>query len=159
MGASKAPAPRTEGKRPPGRPTAYSKAVGARICRKLLEGRSLRSICREPREPALPTVCGWLTDPGHPFSEQYARARQMQAELQADEMTEIADGILNDRPEDTVTVARDRLRVDTRKWIAARMLPKRYGQSVGMELEPGATDGGVTVTMRIVGKDGSEREE
>ncbi len=59
----------------------------------------------------------------------------MQAEHFAGEIIEIADASVNDRFTDDKgkvlvdheVVARDRLRVETRKWLMARMAPKKYG--------------------------------
>jgi hypothetical protein len=71
---------------------------------------------------------GWLFDGNHDkFSEQYARAREAQAEIRADEITDIADGVEHGASE---AVQAARLRVDARKWIAAKLLPKRYGDKM-----------------------------
>ncbi len=55
------------------------------------------------------------------------RAREAQAELRADEITDIADGAEHGASE---AVQAARLRVDARKWIAAKLLPKRYGDKL-----------------------------
>ena len=115
-------------KRKKGRPSLYSETLTAKICRRLAEGESLRSICTDKAMPSLSTVMGWLFDGDHAeFSEQYARAREAQAELRADEITDIADGVEHGASE---AVQAARLRVDARKWIAAKLLPKRYGDKV-----------------------------
>ena len=72
------------------------------------------------------------------FSEQYARAREAQAEIRADEIVDIADDDSNDFTADkdgkpvanSEHIQRSRLRVDARKWIAAKLLPKRYGDKI-----------------------------
>ncbi len=111
-----------------GRPSLYTEALAAKICRRLAEGESLRSICRDEKMPAISTVMGWLFDGQHgDFSAQYARAREAQAELRADEITDIADGVEHGASE---AVQAARLRVDARKWIAAKLLPKRYGDKL-----------------------------
>jgi Tfp pilus assembly protein PilF len=58
------------------------------------------------------------------FLERYARARDAQADKFFKECLEIADKAT---PEN-VSVAR--LQVDTRKWAAARLAPKKYGDRV-----------------------------
>ena len=58
------------------------------------------------------------------FLERYARARDAQADKLFKECLEIADKAT---PEN-VSVAR--LQVDTRKWAAARLAPKKYGDRV-----------------------------
>lgn len=66
---------------------------------------------------------------------KYARATESRAELLADETIEIADGTGNDiitlpdgrEVEDQRVIARDKLRVETRKWLLAKLHPKKYG--------------------------------
>ncbi len=111
-----------------GRPSLYTEALAAKICRRLAEGESLRAICADKAMPAISTVMGWLFNGKHEdFSEQYTRARQAQAEFQADEIIEIADAAEHGASE---AVQAARLRVDARKWIAAKLLPKRYGDKL-----------------------------
>src|SRR5690606_35883601 len=114
--------PAMSDKRRRGRPTTYSAEIADEICRRLAEGETLRAICRELDIPAS-TVLEWVRDDRDGFSERYARARELGYEVMADELIEIADGGSGDWQ-------RDRLRVDTRKWLLARMLPRRYGDRV-----------------------------
>ena len=111
-----------------GRPSLYTEAPAARICRRLAEGESLRGICADKAMPAISTVMGWLFNGKYEdFSEQYTRARQAQAELRADEIIDIADGAEHGASE---AVQAARLRVDARKWVAAKLLPKKYGDKL-----------------------------
>ncbi len=122
-----------------GRPTKYSDKLAATICQRLAEGESLRKICKDANVPAMSTVLAWLFDGGHDeFSEQYARAREAQAEFYADEIVDIADDSSADVTTDedgkeTVDhehISRSRLRVDSRKWVASKLLPKVYGDKL-----------------------------
>ncbi len=131
--------PKPGAQRGPGRPTRCTADTASTICTRLAGGKSLRAICRDDAMPSLSTVMGWLFDGEHEeFSEQYARARKVQAEVLADELTDIADEGSNDFTTDkdgkeTVNhehIQRSRLRVDTRKWVAAKLLPKRYGDKL-----------------------------
>ncbi|MCB9902399.1 MAG: hypothetical protein H6826_13735 [Planctomycetes bacterium] len=72
------------------------------------------------------------------FRELYEIARAQQAEVYFDEMIEIADDARNDWMEangaddagwraNKENVQRSRLRIDTRKWMLSKMLPKKYG--------------------------------
>ncbi len=140
-----------------GRPSLYTDKLAAKICRRLAEGKSLRSICRDDAMPAISTVMGWLFDGDHDeFSEQYARAREAQAEVRADEIVDIADDDTNDFTADKdgklvvdhEHIQRSRLRVDARKWIAAKLLPKRYGDKLQHTGEGG---GPVTFIMKLHG--------
>jgi len=95
------------------------------ICTRLVEGESLRAICRDEEMPAISTVMLWLTQ-DEILSEQYARAKAEQADTLFQETLEIADTADNE----TVNLAR--LRIDTRKWMAGKMRPKVYGDRLAV---------------------------
>ncbi len=78
-----------------GRPSLFSQELADAICESLIEGKSLRTICRNEAMPAAGTVCRWLSQ-DEKFREQYARAREAQADTLADEALEIADDGTND---------------------------------------------------------------
>ena len=116
-----------------GRPSDFTQETADRICARLVEGESLRSICRDDDMPTASTVFLWVrTRPE--FSEQYAHAREMQADLQFDEIVEICDDGRNDWMErhggsmalNKEAIQRSSLRVDTRKWRMSKMAPKKY---------------------------------
>ena len=128
--------PKPKARRGRGRPTRYTPKVAVDICTRLAEGESLRAICMDNAIPARSTVLGWLFDGEHEdFMDQYARAREAQAEARADEIVDIADDVTGDFTTDKdgkaivdhEHIQRSRLRVDARKWIASKLLPKRYG--------------------------------
>ena len=75
--------------------------------------------------PAMSTVFKWLRDV-EGFSEQYARAKEEQAETYEDMMLETA----KTEPD----VARARLIVDTMKWTASKLKPKKYGDKVTQDV-------------------------
>ena len=121
-----------------GRPTNYTVALADAICVELSENVvSLASICRRPEMPGYSTICQWL-DRYPDFAEKYARARDRQADVIAEQTLEIADDMSRDvkldedgRPSvDHEHIARSRLRVDTRKWIASKLKPKKYGDKL-----------------------------
>ena len=100
-----------------GRPSSYSQEVADEICKRIGDGESLNSICRDDKMPGRNTVRVWLRDRLE-FRAQYARAREDQADTFVDEIKDIAD---NSTPEDW-TVAR--LRVQARQWAAGKLAPK-----------------------------------
>lgn len=129
---------KTARKKKLGRPTVYSERLAAGICAELAMGRSLRSVCRSDDMPGLETVFRWLREKPD-FREQYAQAKSESADALVEEMIDIADDGTNDfiETEDGVKfnsehVQRSRLRVDTRKWIASKLKPKRYGERLDM---------------------------
>ncbi len=122
-----------------GRPSLYTEALAAKICRRLAEGEPLRSICRDKAMPNKATVLRWLADKANAdFRDQYVHAREMQADALFDEALEIADDASGDwstdkdgkKTLDHEHVQRSRLRVDTRKWAAGKLAPKRYGDKL-----------------------------
>lgn len=130
------------------RPTDYTPELGAEICRRIGEGRSLRKVCQDEDMPAKTTVMRWLCDRDKgSFRDQYALAREDQADVLFDEAIEIADDGSQDyttkqigEGADAVSVEvvdhehiqRSKLRVDTRKWAAGRLAPKKYGERVAV---------------------------
>ena len=119
------------------RPSIFTKELGETICRRLSEGESLRAICRDDEMPAISSVMRWLIDTERKeFWEQYAQARESQAEHLFNELLEIADEsdtvIEGDDKSDGARVQAKKLRVDTRKWVLAKMLPKKYGEKLDL---------------------------
>jgi hypothetical protein len=67
----------------------------------------------------------------------YARAREERADLLAKEILEIADTPCTNQ----VEVAQQRNRLDTRKWLASKLAPRKYGDRVehdhkGLKFQP-----------------------
>ena len=122
---------------PVGRPTDYTPELTAQICERLAIGESLRSICRDDAMPSMASIFLWLGK--YPeFSEQYARAREAQAESHADQIVEIAD-------DDKIDPNHKRIMVDARKWVASKLKPKRYGDKLDLEHK-----GEVGLTVNVV---------
>jgi terminase small subunit-like protein len=122
-----------------GRPSIYSEVLTDEICQRLAEGESLRSICRDPVMPARSTVMLWLRN-RKGFSDHYAHAREMCCDYWADQIIDICDDSSNDWVErDGRTIfnrehfERSRLRVDARKWLLSKLLPKKYGTRVRID--------------------------
>ncbi len=127
-----------------GRPSSYTQDIADRICSELADGKSMRTVCKADGMPSMQTVFSWLrTMPA--FLEQYTRAKEDAADAFAEEMLDIADDAANDwmaanDPENPgyrlngEHINRSRLRVDTRKWIASKLKPKKYGDKVQTEL-------------------------
>lgn len=118
-----------------GRPSDYMPEVAEDICKLLMEGESLRSICKRPGMPAISTVMVWLQR-YEEFMEQYARAREIQAEILAEDIISLADSAIADG----AAVAKARLQVDARKWYASKMAPKRYGDRIQHDQKITITD-------------------
>lgn len=139
-----------------GRPSTYNQEIADKICEHLAEGYSLRSFCAREDAPNKSTVMRWLREHKE-FRDQYARAREDQAEILADENLDIADDGSNDyvtrENKDGSTyeaidhdhIARSRLRIDARKWFASKVAPKKYGERSITEIT--GKDGGPIETL------------
>lgn len=124
-----------------GRPSSFTQKVADYICAEIAtSSKSLRTICLSGKMPSVVTVMTWLrTKPD--FLKQYTRAKEEQADFLAEEMLEIADDGTNDymtitkgdreyNVENKEVTNRSRLRVDSRKWIASKLKPKKYGEKI-----------------------------
>lgn len=142
-------------KHPGGRPSSYTDELADTICEGLINGRSLRSICADDDMPGTSTVMRWLAS-NEQFRDQYARARELQADAIADEILDIADDGSNDWMErhnsdgenigwqfNGEAARRSQIRIDARKWMAGKMRPKKYGDKA--QLEHSGPDGGPIV--------------
>ncbi|WP_064692139.1 hypothetical protein [Rhizobium aegyptiacum] len=127
-----------------GRPTKFSQALAEKICARIADRESLRSICRDEDMPAKSTVLSWLADEDKAaFRARYALAREIMADSFVDEIVEIADNSSDDWiekknaagettgwQENGEAIRRSQLRIATRQWVAEKLRPKKYGAKV-----------------------------
>ena len=155
--------PTTKAPKKPGRPTDYSEEIAVKILVEVALGKSMRKIAEMEGMPAMSTIFLWLRN-HEDFSEQYARAKEEAADLLVDEMLDIADDATNDWMEkygkdgemigymiNGEFVGRSKLRIETRKWLAMKLKPKRYGDKLNVE-----QGGEVTVKHSYAGKSDEE---
>lgn len=130
-----------------GRPTKYCEEMAKLICERVATTTfGLGRLCAMHDDmPTRFTVNLWRSI--YPeFSSMYAQAKLKQADLMAEEILEIADDATNDYMESLSQeeqgeawryngehVNRSRLRIDTRKWLASKLLPKQYGDKLLLE--------------------------
>lgn len=133
----------------------YDTVTGDRICDLIAGGHSLKQACALVKnnvqgKPITNVVAlGWVA--AYPaFASKYHAARISQAHYWADEIVVIADDSEGDhvtrtRPDgseyeavDADHIARSRLRVDTRKWLLSKVLPKVYGDRLLLGGDPDA---------------------
>lgn len=140
-----------------GRPSDYNEETAAAICTRLANGESLNAMCRDDEMPGISTVYRWLFA-NEKFRDMYARAREDQADTLADEIIDISDDARNDwmkrnHGEDDPGwvvngehIQRSRLRVEARKWVAAKLKPRKYGEKLELASDPDRP-----FTVRLVG--------
>ena len=143
--ASARPATQVAKKEPAtkGRPSPYTPALAAGICGWVRQGYTLRQIAELPNMPAKSTIIEWLGK-HEAFSDQYARAHELQALVMEDEIREIAEDGRNDWMEreakdgtvelvpNEELISRRRLRIDTMKWLMEKKAPKRFGRQLAV---------------------------
>ncbi|WP_064681814.1 hypothetical protein [Rhizobium bangladeshense] len=134
-----------------GRPSKFSQTLAEKICDRIADRESLRSICRDEAMPAKSTVLSWLADEDKAaFRARYALAREILADGFVDELVEIADNSSDDWiekknaagettgwQENGEAIRRSQLRIATRQWVAEKLRPKKYGSKA--EPEQGVT--------------------
>ena len=133
-------------------PREFDQDTADIICERIANGESLRAILKDDDSlPASSTVFKWLSKHKE-FAEQYTRAREAQADVLFDDILSIADDGLNDTYTDEEgnvrtnqdVIARSKLRVEARKWMAGKLRPKVYGEFKAVELT-GANGGPVVI--------------
>jgi len=136
-----------EGKNKGGRPSKYSEELAQEICDRIANGESLKHITDGSDMPSRPTVHSWLLTMPE-FLNKYEAAKAMQADVFADEMDDIAHN-------ESIDTQRARLIIDTRKWTASKLKPKKYGDKVdlttdGEKLQP--------ILVKFIGDDEAEND-
>ena len=115
-------------KRKPGRPRRdLTPAIKTRICREVSLGKSLRRVLRAKTMPSMSKVMETLQE-DRTFAEHYAGARRSGIGLLIDGIVDLADTATAENAHAV------RLKVDVRKWIASKLVPKVYGDRVGLDL-------------------------
>lgn len=125
-----------------GRPEEYTPELSDIICERLAAGESMRSISQDDNMPCRATMFSWMRK-HEEFLNQYARAKEESADAFVEEILDIADDGSNDWMErkdaegeiigwqlNGEHVQRSKLRVDTRKWAASKLKPKKYGDKI-----------------------------
>jgi hypothetical protein len=121
-----------------GRPSIFTPELAESLCDLIADGKSSRQVCSELALSER-VLFNWLKKDAE-FMQQYAHAREMQADLLFDQIIAIADTPLMG----TKTVAKEwglevttgdmiehrRLQVDARKWLVVQLAPKKYGDKL-----------------------------
>lgn len=123
------------------RPKAGDNEAFASLCDHIAKGLSLRSWAEQNGYDDGATV-HWVRNGGPDWGEQYREARRMQADAHIDQLIELSDSPVPcdaDGRTDSGAVQQLRVRIDTRKWVAAKFYPALYGDRVAVDAN--VTDG------------------
>jgi len=123
----------------------------------------MRSVSRDDAMPSMSILFKWLRT-NEEFLQQYTKAKEESADALVEDMLDIADNqvaqpILVDglpvevdgdivRAVDGPSVQHAKLRVDTRKWAASKLKPKKYGEKISQEIT-GANGGPIETKWTV----------
>jgi hypothetical protein len=105
------------------------------ILREIEQGNSLISILRRKEFPSTATFYQWL-EADEDKAKRYVRACEIRADVIFEDIIDIADHSDEDHTPFTGAnvVQRDRLKIDARKWIVAKLHPKKYSDRVYQDI-------------------------
>ena len=131
-----------------GRPTVYNDDLISKFIGRIMDGRGLVSVCRDPDMPSKSTIYEWLADDEKDgFSDRYIKACRIRAEVIAENMIDKIESVELDKE----AIAQARLELDAKKWFLAKLHPTKYGDKTeAVELND---DNEITINVRRVGKD------
>ncbi len=106
---------------------------------------SMRKACEREKVPPT-TLCLWL-DQNQELAEHYARARDELLAWHDNEIEDIADSVdvSSDVQMTQAAVAVAKLRIDARKWVRGKQMPRRYGDRTTHAGDPQAP-----ITLAVV---------
>lgn len=102
------------------------------ILERIMSGESVNAICSEPGMPARKSFYMWIIEDDK-LRERYESALNARVHSMSEDLLDIADAAVPTTPmgtTDTGAVAKQRLQVDTRKWLLSKLVPKKYGDRV-----------------------------
>jgi hypothetical protein len=115
--------------------------IADRVLARIAEGSSLRKASQAEGISHC-SVLDWIRADKE-LANQYARVKEISCQMWADQIIEISDEenyepVPGPRDEDearevrfdATAVVRNRLRVDSRKWLLSKLLPKVYGDKL-----------------------------
>ncbi len=116
-------------------------------------GQTLRSICADPKLPAVSTFLVWVGEDRDDLIERYTRARDIGCDVMFDQIVDVAgdrsqDILIDDegkREQNYIRLGRDKALIDALKWRLAKAMPKKYGNRVQVESEGGLGLGSVAI--------------
>jgi len=130
---------------PAGRPSDYDPQIASEVCLHIsIDSKGLKAVCdSDERFPHPATFYRWMLSHVE-LREIYARAKTEQLEILADEIQQIAD---EPQPGEIVTLKGNerevkiadmlehrKLRIESRKWLLAKLAPKKYGERNNLSL-------------------------
>src|SRR5262245_5532818 len=104
----------------------YTTEKARAICDLIIDGKSLRQICRRQDMPPRRTVFHWLEREVE-FQKMYALAREMQGDFMDERIVECADATNKENS------AAMRVKILAYQWRAEKLAPHKYGNRIVTE--------------------------
>lgn len=136
-------------------PALFTQELADRICEEIAAGSSIAKVCEAEDMVTARTIFKWLRDKEKAeFKVALELAKEERAHLLAEDTLRIADLEVGDvstehgSHKDAAEVQDKRLRVETRKWFAAKLLPRVYADKSTTAIT-GEGGGPVQVVMAV----------
>jgi len=120
-----------------GRPTLYTQELGDEICERIADGQSLRTIGKQEHMPNYTIISSWVAKGSRGderykgFYEQYARAKEDQAESGYEDIIAIEKQLLAGEISPHVA----RVWFDSVKWRLGKLKAKKYGDKLDLDIK------------------------
>jgi hypothetical protein len=112
--------------------STYTLELAAKFCAAIADGGSLRSVCKKAGMPSKATVFRWIGEHNE-FRVMYEKATEDRADVQVDEIVDIADAC---KP-DPDSIRKARLQIYARIESVQKMKPRKYGRQLQLTGEGG----------------------
>ena len=109
------------------RPYEFDAAVADEVVIRVASGAGLAAACVDPAMPTWRTFRRWCVERPE-LRARYRAAQAERAAALADEVLEISDAV-----DDPARVGIARLRTDSRKWLASKLDPARWGDRLEVD--------------------------
>lgn len=119
-----------------GRKSSYTPKLAEKVLESLRLTGSLHRTCKEVGVGRT-AVINWVTEDIDGFASEYARCKLEGIDALVEDTLEIGDEpppVLQNGAIDHGAVAHAKLRIETRRWLAERMAPKKYGLKQGLDM-------------------------
>ncbi len=110
--------------KPTGRPSKYTEALADKICMLISEGVTIKDIANQ-FNISVQTIHNWLVQHEY-FRIAFHEARDTYAEVLFQEMLTLEQRMLDGE----ISAAGFKASADVRKWILAKLSPKRFGDKI-----------------------------
>lgn len=120
-------------------------------------GESVNAICADAGMPSRNSFYRWVLKDDE-LRDKFDSALNARSHAMAEDLLAIADepvGSLESGATDTGAVNKQRLQVDTRKWLMSKMTPKKYGDRV----DHVSSDGSMSQKPTVIELVAKQKEE